>query len=443
MSSTSTVGTQVFQVDVIVVGAGIQGLWLLADLIDAGYQAILLERISPGSGQTGHSHVFLHQGHMFAGMVRKPQGEIIASIESVWEANGRWKESIDNGRLKGFPLLTNDFYVGWSNSTNANIFEGICSLAKLPFERLEATQTYAFSDVARVYKLGCTCLESKALLDHLLNYKDLKKRISHCEEIILQARQQGQLQLLAKRRKPEDELQIRTNALILAAGAGNEHLVNQIFANGPAKPKQQTIKTYMLVVRNLDSTMPAIGGMFPNSGWLFMVPRKDTDGRTIWLIGNGHRKLVSCAGEMTSLDATTWFQRIKPNLDKLFPRIMSNKKSYEWGIYEGSKAEPWTASQENPEGGDFPKNYSIQKDSQSPIWVTWPSLLTLAPAASNAVMEDLRLAVTGTSLSLNWTLWENFRVELAPSDCRWKTTPMQAWKEFNKCFMPSVMNGKG
>ena len=44
---------ETLDVDVVIMGGGIQGLWLLAELVDAGYQAILLERMQPGFGQTG------------------------------------------------------------------------------------------------------------------------------------------------------------------------------------------------------------------------------------------------------------------------------------------------------------------------------------------------------------------------------------------------------
>src|SRR5215472_6399952 len=51
--------------DVLILGGGGVGLWLLNDLHRQGYSALLLERRELGGEQTNHSHVYLHQGHLY------------------------------------------------------------------------------------------------------------------------------------------------------------------------------------------------------------------------------------------------------------------------------------------------------------------------------------------------------------------------------------------
>ena len=422
-------------------GAGIQGLWLLADLTDAGYQAILLERMRPGFGQTGHSHVFLHEGHMFASMVKRPQDEIVHRIESVWEANRLWKEALGIGRLNNMVPLSNNFYIGWNNQNKANIFQTICNLAKLPYQPVTSPSEFgAIQGVERFFQSECICLESKALLDSFLNYRDLKKRVGYCEDISLETSLPGSLQL-SVRRDRDATLQIRTSALILTAGAGNEQMASRFFSNSTVtphqpKPKQQSVKTYMLVVKHLKASLAPVAGMFPDFGGLFMVSRRDPQGRTVWLIGNGDRKLVSCAGEMTAFDAAAWFQKLKMDLTKLLPDVIHNANDYAWGIYEASKAEPWTKSNNHPDGGEFPTSYGIYKDSTAPIWLAWPSLLTFTPIVALSIIDDLKLTVAPGAVTGDWRLWESFRAGLASSNCRWKTTPLQNWTEFTRCFSP-------
>lgn len=55
--------------DVLIVGGGIAGLWLLDDLRHAGYDALLIEKKALGSGQTIASQGILHSGfkHAIAG----------------------------------------------------------------------------------------------------------------------------------------------------------------------------------------------------------------------------------------------------------------------------------------------------------------------------------------------------------------------------------------
>src|SRR3954451_4992871 len=52
-------------VDVLIVGGGAQGLWLLNDLTKRQYKAIVLERDELGAGQTCHSHGLIHRGHYY------------------------------------------------------------------------------------------------------------------------------------------------------------------------------------------------------------------------------------------------------------------------------------------------------------------------------------------------------------------------------------------
>ena len=51
--------------DVLIIGGGILGLWLLMELHEAGYAVLLLERRELGGEQTCHSHVYIHQGHWY------------------------------------------------------------------------------------------------------------------------------------------------------------------------------------------------------------------------------------------------------------------------------------------------------------------------------------------------------------------------------------------
>ena len=51
--------------DVLIIGGGVMGLWLLNDLRQAGYSALLLEKRELGGEQTCHSHVYLHRGYLY------------------------------------------------------------------------------------------------------------------------------------------------------------------------------------------------------------------------------------------------------------------------------------------------------------------------------------------------------------------------------------------
>src|SRR5262245_28682495 len=50
--------------DVVIIGGGPQGLWLLELLKDKKYSCLLLERQSAGAGQSAHAEWFMHRGHV-------------------------------------------------------------------------------------------------------------------------------------------------------------------------------------------------------------------------------------------------------------------------------------------------------------------------------------------------------------------------------------------
>src|ERR1700694_5041917 len=55
------------ELDVVVIGGGVQGLLALSALIEKGYSCALVSDGDLGSGQTLHSHGFLNSGFGFAG----------------------------------------------------------------------------------------------------------------------------------------------------------------------------------------------------------------------------------------------------------------------------------------------------------------------------------------------------------------------------------------
>ncbi len=53
-----------YDLDVLIVGGGIQGLWLLKELSDLKYSSLLVTDKALGVGQTLHSQVFIHRGYL-------------------------------------------------------------------------------------------------------------------------------------------------------------------------------------------------------------------------------------------------------------------------------------------------------------------------------------------------------------------------------------------
>src|SRR5262245_38902030 len=123
-----------FSADCLILGGGVQGVWLLRELADKGVNVLLLERgAQPGHGQTGHSHLFLHQGHIYA-TLRNPT-QAAECINGVKDARELWNQALSSGCLAGLTTSEMPFYIGFRNGGVADNFLANCLASALPCVR--------------------------------------------------------------------------------------------------------------------------------------------------------------------------------------------------------------------------------------------------------------------------------------------------------------------
>src|SRR3989344_2815488 len=89
--------------DVLIVGGGIAGLWLLDECRRSGYDVLLLESKALGSGQTIASQGILHGGLKYS-LARASNGFInnIKKMPPIWQAclSGLREPNISSVRLR-------------------------------------------------------------------------------------------------------------------------------------------------------------------------------------------------------------------------------------------------------------------------------------------------------------------------------------------------------
>jgi len=442
----SVMQTPSMTVDVTIIGSGIQGLWSLATLTEAGYNAILLERERPGFGQTGHSHVFLHEGHMFASSVDKEFDEVRPRLEATKKANAIWKTALNDGWLRDLDTIESNFYVGWQLEQRGRTFQSYCHRAGLTCDEVaqEGDLFQGIPPMGGVYHGPGKCIDSRILLERLLAVHDIRSRVGFCKDIDILTSDSSQTELLVTGKgeagsnssRSKDQIVIKTNSLILSAGAGNERLISLLNGSGSfhvETSRQQTVKTFMLVVRHLNSSEPLASGFFPEFGGIFMVSRRDLQGKIVWLIGDKQRKLIPVPGESPAFDAVNWFGNLNRHLVNLLPRIANNPDEYEWGIYEATKAERWTTNSKG-EAGRMPEAFHVSRHPSKSIWLTWPTLLTFAPLVAASIRDDLVATAAPQQPVSDLEHWQRLRLDLNAADCRWKRTPLVSWTKFNQSF---------
>jgi glycerol-3-phosphate dehydrogenase len=106
----------VANVDIVIVGGGIAGLWLLNDLRNRGYSALLLEAAALGAGQTMASQGMIHGGikYSLAGAL-SGASEAIAEMPDHWRRCLRGAGAVDLRRAR---ILSDHFYL-WSTGAVA------------------------------------------------------------------------------------------------------------------------------------------------------------------------------------------------------------------------------------------------------------------------------------------------------------------------------------
>lgn len=101
--------SQTHDADIVIIGAGIAGLWLHARLRRLGYNSLLLEREAIGCGQTIASQGIIHSGlkYAFAGKINK-LAQNISAMPDRWRAALNGVGDID---LRGARMNANSQYM--------------------------------------------------------------------------------------------------------------------------------------------------------------------------------------------------------------------------------------------------------------------------------------------------------------------------------------------
>lgn len=427
--------------DVAIVGGGVQGLLILSDLLEQNYNAVLFERDRPGAGQTGHSHVFLHQGHMFGGG-KDPEQAIISKMQDLQKGHAAWIEQLDRPRFAGLKAEHGPkFFTGFIDHTRARDFARYCEKAGLPCSADEPPLEFAAGVLNHFYSYESTCLNANKLVNKLLDYRNAAERVVRCDHVEVSGGSNNSFTVKAISSDPSKPptAEVQARAVVFAAGAGNQRLVRDALVGSSIRfsektCRQQTLKTYMLVLQAKSPGMSAVSGCFFELNGIFMAPRLDDRGITTWLVADRQRFPVFHPGDWTRTEPAHWFSELRPNLGRLVPALGESPESFRWGIYESPKAEVHTAGEGRfRNGGSLPSNFSVTKCGSTNAWLTWPTFLTYAPLVSRQIVEEILQALRSPDTSATQRLPVDPRRPVAAPE-RWEVTPLLEWGEFRRAY---------
>lgn len=203
--------------DVVIVGGGAAGLWLLNLLNARGYRAVLCEQTTLGGAQSMASQGMIHGGIKYAlGAALTGASEAIARMPERWRSCISGNGEID---LRQVQVVANEYHM-WSNGALGKLGSFFASHALRG--RVEALAPAAYPDVFKntqfdgtVHKLHDLVLDVASLLQVLAAPQ--QNRLIAGQAISANFDESANMQSLTL----ADGRELRANQFVFAAGAGN------------------------------------------------------------------------------------------------------------------------------------------------------------------------------------------------------------------------------
>ena len=357
----------VISTDVLIVGAGVAGLWLNARLRKQGFSTIVVERESLGGGQSVKSQGIIHGGAKYA-----LHGALTGASEAIADMPRRWREALaGDGELdlSGVRILSQAHYL-WSPGTLAgNLTSFFASKAvrgrvdQVKGEQLPpALQDPRFK--GKVYRLAELVVDVPSLIERLANLAGDGLLAGQSIEPLFDNNEWVGLRV--------DGRDIHAQRIVFSAGAGNAEL---LASAGISVPAQQLRPLHMVLVKG-PSLKPLYahclgGGPKPR---ITVTTHPAANGEWVWYLGGDIAEADGVAREPAEQIAVA-----QKELGNLLPWVDLNQA--QWATLRVNRAEPAQSGLVRPDNAFL--------SDQGRLLVGWPTKLALAPDFSDRVLQAL------------------------------------------------------
>ncbi|WP_153786144.1 FAD-binding oxidoreductase [Pseudomonas sp. EMN2] len=353
--------------DVLIVGAGVAGLWLNARLRKQGYSTVLVERASLGGEQTIKSQGIIHGGTKYA-----LHGALTGASEAIADMPRRWREALaGTGELDltGTRLLSDAHYL-WSPGTLAgNLTSFFASKAvrgrvdQVKGEQLPpALQDRAFK--GKVYRLAELVIDVPSLLANLAQLAGDSLLAGERIEALREGDELVGLNV--------DGREIRAQRIVLSAGGGTEDLLHALGLN---QPTMQRRPLHMVLAKgpNLKPLYAHCLGGGPKPR-ITVTTHPAADGQWVWYLGGDLAEADGVAREPAAQIAAA-----QKEVAGLLPWV--DQSLIRWATLRIDRAEPGQSGLVRPDNAFLAE--------QQRLLVGWPTKLALAPDLTDRVLASL------------------------------------------------------
>jgi glycerol-3-phosphate dehydrogenase len=360
------------QVDALVVGGGVAGLFTLHALRQAGCRALLVESQALGFGQTTSSQGILHAGVKYAlGGVAGDDAAEASEAAALW---GDFLQGRSGPDLRGLRVLATHEYL-WRTASlmgAAGMLGARLALRTRP-AIVEPSQRPGWLTGVRgdVLSLPETVIDPADLLRRLAAGAPGAVALGQVRAIRIEGRG-AKVEIEGDRRTAE----VQARKVFLCAGVGNEALL-ALAGLAATEPMQRRPLRQAMVRGNL----PMVFGHCIDGARTRITVTSDSDaGRTIWHIGG------ELAEKGPALEPDVFVRQARTEVAACMPGVSLHDA--EWSSYPVDRAEPRTADSRRPSAAHV--------EAHGPVVVTWPVKLVLAPRAAQAASIHADASGAGT-----------------------------------------------
>lgn len=358
-------------IDVVILGGGAAGLWLLDDLRRAGFAAVLLESDALGAGQTVASQGIIHGGLKYT-----LDGLLSASATSIREMPTIWRRCLAgelNPDLSGTRLRAEFCYL-WRTTTLSSKIGMLGARAglrvgpsMLPADARPAALAGCPGVVAR---LDEQVIEPASFIETLARrHRDVLLRIDVSSGFELETDAPGRVTCIRLINPSDGEpLDLVPRHVVLTAGTGNETLMEQVRL---PRVRAQRRPLHMVLVRG---ELPelcghCVDGMHTRAT---ITSAKEMTGGCVWQVGG------QIAEDGVELEPTDLVRHARRELADILPSVSLDGCA--WSTYRVDRAEPSVRGRRRPSA-----QWAAMHGN---VVVGWPTKLALVPRLA-AQIRDL------------------------------------------------------
>lgn len=359
--------------DAVIIGAGVAGLWLHYRLRKAGYRCILLEKSAPGGQQSLHSQGIIHGGTKYS-----LNGALSSATNAIADMPARWQACIEGKGevdLSAATVSSTHHYM-WSKerlTSKLTAFFASRALGNRIRKKTAEHKPKAFDHPdfhGNFYALEELVLDIDSVIrclrapfeDSLFRYDCLKPETFKGEN--------GQIDTILLSHR-QNSIRIRPGAVILAAGEGNESLLHAMNLNAPSMQRRPL---HMVFVRH-EYPHPVYAHCIGTGSkpLITITTHFDSHGRPVWYLGGN---LAETGVELSSSEQIRSAQTL---LKDILPWIDLGQQS--WHSFLINRAEPRQNALTRPD--------SAYVHKQGNLLTTWPTKLALTPNLADEVFGHL------------------------------------------------------